>query len=85
MAKIIERGREATTEPADGIVVAKAELCRRFGLTGGSTARAEEYALVMPHLPATDVERALQDLSREGVVQEAWLGDGSAVYHFPRR
>jgi hypothetical protein len=85
MARTIERGRGSTTEPADGVVVAKTELCRRFGLTGGTTARAVDYALVMPHLPAVDVDRALQDLSREGVVQEALLADGCRVYHFPRR
>lgn len=85
MAHTIERERGATTKPADGVVVAKTELCRRFGLTGGTTARAADYALVMPHLPAKDVERALQDLSREGVIQETALVDGSRVFHFPRR
>jgi hypothetical protein len=85
MARTMERERGTTTKPANGVVVAKTELCRRFGLTGGTTARSADYALVMPHLPANDVERALQDLSREGVVQEAALADGSRVYHFPRR
>jgi hypothetical protein len=85
MARTIARGRETTTEPADGVVLAKAELCRRFGLTGGCAARSADYALVIPHLAAADVERALQDLSHEGVVQEALLADGSRVFHFPRR
>ena len=85
MTRTMERRREASSGPADGVTLARAELCRRFGLTGGSTARAAEYALVMPHLPAAEVERALQELAREGVVQEAQLGDGTRVYHFPRK
>jgi hypothetical protein len=85
MARTIERGHGAASDRAKGVAAAKAELCRRFGLTGGTTARAAEYALVMPNLATADVERALKDLAREGIVQEAILGDGAAVYHFPRR
>lgn len=85
MARTIERNRQHVRETTPGVGQARAELQRRFGTLGGITARAIDFALVMPNFTRDEVERALMEMAEANVVEIGRLPDGTAVFHFPRR
>jgi hypothetical protein len=85
MAQTIEREPQLTLDASSGVAEARAELLRRFGAMGGVTARAIDFALVMPNFPREEVEQALFGLVEDGHAEIGRLADGAAVFHFPRR
>jgi hypothetical protein len=68
----------------DAVSEAKAALLQAFGSMGGVTARAGDFASVVPGCGAAAVSEALEVLVEEGSVEVASLADGTPVYHFAR-
>jgi hypothetical protein len=71
-------------EQEDAVARAKTELLQAFGAVGGGTARAADFARVLPGHGAEAVREALEMLASEGCVEVARLSEGTAVYHFVR-
>jgi hypothetical protein len=85
MARTVERNAQVQRETTPGVGQARAELQRRFGTMGGVTARAIDFALVMPNFTRDEVERALLEMVEAGQIEIGRLADGTAIFHFPRR
>jgi len=75
--------QEAQAEHDEQVRRALAELRQRFvGL--GCTARAVDFASLLPTLRPEYVEEALHRLAQEGTADLDVLSDGALVFHFPR-